>query len=98
MWFLKMTRYLFCRSRCLKRLQTAKEACPLLQSQRWDLSAPGLPNISITLESDTFPIELRTIQDFIVTHNIKPNSGVNEGNSFGGFVKPISCSVRPDLS
>ena len=41
-------------------------------------------------------MELRTIQNFIVTPQLKPIPGVNEVNSFGGFVKQYQVLVRPD--
>jgi cobalt-zinc-cadmium resistance protein CzcA len=50
-----------------------------------------------TLESDRHtPTELRTIQDWIVAPRLKPLAGVNEINSFGGFVKQYQVLADPD--
>jgi heavy metal efflux system protein len=35
-------------------------------------------------------MKLRNIQDFLISPQLKPMRGVNEVNSFGGFVKTIS--------
>ncbi|HSH12690.1 MAG TPA: efflux RND transporter permease subunit, partial [Desulfurivibrionaceae bacterium] len=49
------------------------------------------------LESETLsPMELRGIQDFLVAPQLKPLPGVNEVNSFGGFVKQYHVLVRPE--
>ncbi len=50
-----------------------------------------------TLESDTrSAMELRTIQDWLVAPLLKPIRGVNEINSFGGFVKQYQVLIQPD--
>jgi len=50
-----------------------------------------------TLESESrSPMELRTIQDWIVAPQLKNIAGVNEVNSFGGFVKQYHVLVDPD--
>ncbi len=50
-----------------------------------------------TLESDKRgPMELRTMQDWIVALQLKTIPGVNEVNSFGGFVKQYQVLVEPD--
>ena len=50
-----------------------------------------------TIESDTqSTMELRTIQDWLVAPLLKPIRGVNEINSFGGFVKQYQVLVQPD--
>ena len=41
-------------------------------------------------------MELRTIQDFLIAPQLKSISGVNEVNSFGGFVKQYQVLVHPD--
>ncbi len=49
-----------------------------------------------TLESDRHsPMELRTIQDWLVAPLLKPIPGVNEINSFGGRVKQYQVFVDP---
>ena len=42
------------------------------------------------------PMDLRTIEDWIVTPLLKPVPGVNEVNSFGGEVKQYQVLVRPE--
>ncbi len=50
-----------------------------------------------TLESDTLdPIELRTVQDWLVAPLLKPIAGVNEVNSFGGQVKQYQVLLLPE--
>jgi len=50
-----------------------------------------------TLESDTrSAMDLRTIQDWLVAPLLKPIRGVNEINSFGGFVKQYQVLVQSD--
>ncbi len=50
-----------------------------------------------TLESDSrSPMELRTLQDWVIAPRLKAISGVNEVNSFGGFVKQFHVEVDPD--
>ena len=50
-----------------------------------------------TLESERHsPMELRTLQDWIVAPLLKPVAGVNEVNSFGGEVKQYQVLVHPD--
>jgi cobalt-zinc-cadmium resistance protein CzcA len=50
-----------------------------------------------TLESDTLSAtDLRTLQDWVVAPRLKPIRGVNEINSFGGFVKQYQVLVHPD--
>jgi cobalt-zinc-cadmium resistance protein CzcA len=49
-----------------------------------------------TLESPTrSPMELRTIQDWLISPQLRAIAGVNEVNSFGGFVKQYQVSVDP---
>lgn len=50
-----------------------------------------------TLEGEGHdPMELRTIQDWLVSPLLKPIPGVNEVNSFGGFVKQYQVLVSPE--
>jgi len=41
-------------------------------------------------------MELRTIQDWLISPLLKPIPGVNEVNSFGGFVKQYQVLVSPE--
>jgi cobalt-zinc-cadmium resistance protein CzcA len=50
-----------------------------------------------TLDGDGLStMELRTLQDWLVAPLLKPVPGVNEVNSFGGFVKQYQVLVRPE--
>ena len=42
------------------------------------------------------PMELRTIQDWVVRRNMLGTSGVADINSYGGFVKQYEIAVNPD--
>ena len=88
----------FARQQVFERLQTAKESLPPFAEPELGPISTGLGEIfQYTLESENLsPMELRTIQDFIVTPQLKPIPGVNEVNSFGGFVKQYHVLVRPD--
>ncbi len=88
----------FARQQVFERLQTAKEGLPSFAEPELGPTSTGLGEIfQYTLESATLsPLELRTIQNFIVTPQLKPIPGVNEVNSFGGFVKQYQVLVRPD--
>src|SRR5512136_183387 len=49
-----------------------------------------------TLKSDRrSPMELRTIQDWLIAPQLRSIAGVNEVNSFGGFVKQYHVLVDP---
>ncbi|HLO58826.1 MAG TPA: CusA/CzcA family heavy metal efflux RND transporter [Bacteroidales bacterium] len=52
--------------------------------------APGL-------ESKYNPMELRTIQDWIVRRQMLGTPGVADINSYGGFVKQYEISVNPEI-
>ena len=88
----------FARQQVFERLQAAKESFPRDISPELGPVSTGLGEIfQYTLEGEGLsPMELRTIQDYIVTPQFKPISGVNEVNSFGGFVKQYQVLVRPD--
>ena len=92
------TNIYFARQQVFERLQTAKESLPSFAEPELGPTSTGLGEIfQYTLESATLsPLELRTIQNFIVTPQLKPIPGVNEVNSFGGFVKQYQVLVRPD--
>ncbi len=88
----------FARQQVFERLQGAKEHLPSGVGPELGPISTGLGEIfQYTLESDTLsPMELRGIQDFLVAPQLRPIPGVNEVNSFGGFVKQYHVLVRPD--
>ncbi|HOD84018.1 MAG: Cobalt-zinc-cadmium resistance protein CzcA [Planctomycetes bacterium ADurb.Bin126] len=49
------------------------------------------------VKSDYDLIGLRTLQDWLVTPQLRRLEGVNEVNSFGGFVKQFHVVPRPEL-
>ena len=88
----------FARQQVFERLQGAKEHLPSGVEPGLGPISTGLGEIfQYTLESATLsPMELRGIQDFLVAPQLRPIPGVNEVNSFGGFVKQYHVLVRPD--
>jgi cobalt-zinc-cadmium resistance protein CzcA len=88
----------FARQQVFERLQAAKESLPRDISPELGPISTGLGEIfQYTLDGEGLsPMELRTIQDYFVTPQFKPIPGVNEVNSFGGFVKQYQVLVRPD--
>ncbi|MBA4366432.1 MAG: CusA/CzcA family heavy metal efflux RND transporter [Desulfobacterium sp.] len=88
----------FARQQVFERIQSAKETLPPNAQPELGPISTGLGEIfQYTLESNTLsPMELRTLQDFVITPQLKPIPGVNEVNSFGGFVKQYQVVVRPD--
>jgi cobalt-zinc-cadmium resistance protein CzcA len=88
----------FARQQVFERLQAAKENLPRDIAPELGPISTGLGEIfQYTLEGEGLsPMELRTIQDYFVTPQFKPIPGVNEVNSFGGFVKQYHVLVRPD--
>jgi heavy metal efflux system protein len=88
----------FSRQLVFERLQSAKENLPSWAEPEMGPVSTGLGEIyQYTLESDSHtPMELRTIQDWIVAPQLRSLSGVTEVNSFGGFVKQYHVLVRPD--
>lgn len=89
----------FARQIVFERLQGAKEALPESVEPELGPISTGLGEIyQYTLESDTLsPMELRTIQDWVISPQLRPIPGVNEVNSFGGFVKQYHILVRPEM-
>jgi cobalt-zinc-cadmium resistance protein CzcA len=81
-----------------ERLASAREALPPGVTPELGPVSTGLGEIfQYTLEGDDLsPMELRTIQDWIVAPLLKPVPGVNEVNSFGGEVKQYQVLVRPE--
>ncbi len=88
----------FARQQVFERLQGAKEHLPTGVEPELGPISTGLGEIfQYTLESATLsPMELRGIQDFLVAPQLRPIPGVNEVNSFGGFVKQYHVLVRPE--
>jgi len=88
----------FARQQVFERLQAAKGSLPEGIEPTLGPISTGLGEIfQYTLEGEGLsPMELRTIQDYIVTPQLKPIAGVNEVNSFGGFVRQYHVLVRPD--
>ena len=81
-----------------ERLSMAKEQLPPGVEPEMGPISTGLGEIfQYTLDSTTCDsTELRTIQDWLVSPLLKPLSGVNEVNSFGGFVKQYQVLISPD--
>jgi cobalt-zinc-cadmium resistance protein CzcA len=81
-----------------ERLAAVREGLPAGVEPELGPISTGLGEIfQYTLEGDGLsPTELRTIQDWIVAPLLKPVPGVNEVNSFGGFVKQYQVQVRPE--
>jgi len=85
----------FARQLVFQRLQTAKEQLPEWAEPEMGPISTGLGEIyQYTLESDTHtPMELRTIQDWYIAPQLRAIPGINEVNSFGGFVKQYHVLV-----
>ncbi len=88
----------FARQLVFERLQSAKETLPEFVEPEMGPISTGLGEIyQYTVESDTrTPMELRTIQDWIIAPQLKSLAGVNEVNSFGGLVKQYQVLVNPN--
>ncbi len=81
-----------------ERLAAVRERLPRGVEPELGPISTGLGEIfQYTLEGDGLsPMDLRTIQDWIVAPLLKPVLGVNEVNSFGGEVKQYQVLVRPE--
>ncbi len=88
----------FARQLVLERLTTVRSALPPVASE------PMLGPMSSALgeiyqyqvKGDSYtPMELRTIQDYVIKPQLKTVAGVTEVNSFGGFVKQYHVVVDP---
>ena len=81
-----------------ERLAAVRERLPRGVAPELGPISTGLGEIfQYTLEGDGLsPMDLRTIQDWIVAPLLKPVPGVNEVNSFGGEVKQYQVLVRPE--
>lgn len=90
----------FARQLVLERLQTAKEQLPQLLNAQPEMGpvSTGLGEIYqyvVTAENKD-AMELRTIQDWMITPRLLLIPGVNEVNSFGGFVKQYQVLIDPN--
>ena len=87
----------FARQLVFERLQAAKEQLPDGVEPEMGPISTGLGEIyQYTLESDRrSPMELRTMQDWFIAPQLRSIAGVNEVNSFGGFVKQYHVLVDP---
>ncbi len=85
----------FARQLVFQRLESAKEQLPEWAQPEMGPISTGLGEIyQYTLESDTHTaMELRTIQDWYIAPQLRAIPGINEVNSFGGFVKQYQVLV-----
>ena len=81
-----------------ERLAMAREQLPAGVDPELGPISTGLGEIyQYTLEGDKQDaMELRTIQDWLVAPLLKPIPGVNEVNSFGGYVKQYQVLLIPN--
>ncbi len=81
-----------------ERLAEVREGLPRGMEPELGPISTGLGEIfQYTLEGDSLSaMELRTLQDWIVAPLFRPIAGVNEVNSFGGFVKQYQVLLRPE--
>ena len=92
----------FARQQVQERLQLAREAIPAsLGNPEMGPTSTGLGEIfQYAVEADSGSTidatELRTIQDWIVSMQLRTVPGVAEVNSFGGFEKQYQVLVRPE--
>lgn len=82
----------------LERLALAREKLPPGVEASLGPISTGLGEIlQYTVESSRHDaMELRTIQDWLIAPRLKPITGVNEVNSFGGYVKQYQVLVSPE--
>ena len=87
----------FARQLVFERIQAAREELPEWAEPEMGPISTGLGEIyQYTLESDgRSPMELRTLQDWVIAPQLRALSGVNEVNSFGGLVKQYHVLVEP---
>ncbi len=81
-----------------ERLMRAGESLPEGIEPEMGPISTGLGEVfQYTLESDNHDAtELRSLQDWVVAPLLRSLPGVNEANSFGGFVRQVHVKVRPD--
>jgi cobalt-zinc-cadmium resistance protein CzcA len=85
----------FARQLVFQRLQSAREQLPDWAEPEMGPISTGLGEIyQYTLESDSHtPMELRTMQDWTIAPQLRAIPGINEVNSFGGYVKQFHVLV-----
>jgi cobalt-zinc-cadmium resistance protein CzcA len=81
-----------------ERLAIARDRLPPGVDPELGPISTGLGEIlQYTVESEKADaMELRTIQDWLIAPRLKPIAGVNEVNSFGGYVKQYQVLVSPE--
>jgi cobalt-zinc-cadmium resistance protein CzcA len=81
-----------------ERLALARDQLPPGVEPELGPLSTGLGEVfQYTLEgAGRSPMELRTIQDWLVAPLLKPIEGVNEVNSFGGHVKQYQVLLAPE--
>ncbi len=88
----------FARQLVFERLQQAKENLPPGVDAEMGPISTGLGEIyQYVVEGDGYnPIELRTIQDWVIRPILRTVPGVTDVNSFGGFVKQYHVLINPE--
>jgi len=88
----------FARQLVFERLQQAKENLPPGVDAEMGPISTGLGEIyQYVVEGAGYnPIELRTIQDWIIRPILRTVPGVTDVNSFGGFVKQYHVIISPE--
>lgn len=87
----------FARQIVFERLESAKANLPKWAEPELGPVSTGLGEIyQYTIKSDIrSPMELRTLQDWVIAPQLRPILGVTEVNSFGGYVKQYQVLVHP---
>lgn len=87
----------FARELVFNRLQSVRDQLPSWADPEMGPISTGLGEIyQYTVESpNRSPMELRTLQDWLIAPQLRSIAGVNEVNSFGGFVKQYQVTVDP---
>ncbi len=88
----------FARQQIFERLANARDNLPSFAEPELGPISTGLGEIyQYTLEGDGMDaMELRRLQDAIVSPQLRPIAGVNEVNSFGGFVRQYQVLVNQE--
>jgi cobalt-zinc-cadmium resistance protein CzcA len=88
----------FARQQIFERLANARDNLPAFAEPELGPISTGLGEIfQYTLEGDGMDaMELRRLQDAIVSPQLRPIAGVNEVNSFGGFVRQYQVLVNQE--
>jgi heavy metal efflux system protein len=88
----------FARQQIFERLTIARQHLPAFAEPELGPISTGLGEIfQYTLEGENMTaMELRHLQDAIVAPQLRPIPGVNEVNSFGGFVRQYQVLVNQE--